>query len=191
MTMKKTILAFLGSALLFASPLLHGAGSYELDNVHSSVIFKIKHNDLSYYFGRFNDYSADIRWAENPADSRFRFTIQAASVDTHNERRDNHLRSNDFFSARQHPEIQFASREVKKTGDNTYEITGDLTLLGETKPITFTWKETGAGEGPRGDHRRGGITTFTIKRSDFGMNYMLNRLSDEVEMTVSLQMIRQ
>lgn len=167
-----------------------GAGEYELDAVHSSVIFKIKHNELSHFFGRFNDFSADIRWDENPAESRFAFTIQAASVDTANERRDQHLRSNDFFGARQHPEISFVSREVKQTGPSTHEITGDITLLGVTRPITLVWTETGAGPGPRGDHRRGGITTFTIKRSDFGMNYMLNRLSDEVEITVSLQMVR-
>lgn len=168
------------------------AERYDLDAVHSSVLFKIGHSELSYFFGRFNDFSGDIRWdEEEPGNNAISFVIKPESVDTANERRDTHLRSPDFFNARQFPEITFTSSEVTKTGDDTFAVTGDLVLLGESKPVSFVWTQTGAGKGSRGEFRRGGIATFAIKRSDFGMNYMLDRLSDEVEMTVSLQTVRQ
>lgn len=193
-----TIRLVLFSALLLGGVSLaptaaEAAERYDLDGTHSNVLFKIRHNDVSYVFGRFNnDFSADIRWDEqDPANTSVTFTLKAESIDTHNQRRDQHLRSPDFFNARQFPEITFASREVRKNGDDTFEVSGDLTLLGQRKPVTLTWEQTGAGPGPRGDFRRGGIATFTIKRSDFGMNYMLDRLGDEVELTVSLQAIRQ
>lgn len=193
--MKKISTFLLLSGLLapaFLATPAEAADRYKIDVVHSNVLFKVRHNDLSYVFGRFNDFAADITWDdENPENSSVAFTIQTESVDTHSDRRDQHLRSPDFFNARQFPEITFRSRGVKPNGDETYEVTGDVTLLGETKPVSFTWKETGSGPGPRGDFRKGGISTFTIKRSDFGMNFMLDRLSDEVELIVSVQAVKQ
>jgi polyisoprenoid-binding protein YceI len=186
------LFSFVLIAAGFAPAESNAAERYALDGTHSNVLFKVRHNDISYVFGRFNDFNADIQWDEqNPANSRVSFTIKAESVDTHNDRRDQHLRSPDFFNARQFPEVAFTSREVKKNADNTFAVSGELTLLGQRKPVSFTWTETGAGPGPRGDFRRGGIATFTIKRSEFGMNYMLDRLSDEVELIISLQSIRQ
>lgn len=192
--MKKTVL-LLASVILISSnfsSLGDAAEHYALDLVHSNVLFKIKHTETSYFFGRFNDFTADIHWDEEDAgNSQISFTIMPASVDTFNERRDAHLRNPDFFNARQFPEISFTSSEVKKKDVNSFDVSGELVLLGQKRPVSFVWTQTGAGPGLRGDFRRGGISTFVIQRSDFGMNYMLDRLSDEVELTVSLQMIRQ
>lgn len=191
--MKKFLLLFAPSFLTAgAMTSATAAERYALDGVHSNVLFKIGHSEMSYFFGRFNDFSADIQWdEENPANNSISFVIKPESVDTNNDRRDAHLRNPDFFNARQFPEIVFTSSSVKKTGDKTFEVAGHLVLLGQRQPVTLEWTETGAGPGPRGDFRRGGISTFAIKRSDFGMNYMLDRLSDEVELTVSLQVVRQ
>lgn len=193
--MRSTVSLFL-SALLLGSGLttsaLAEANVFNVDNTHSNVLFKIRHNDVSYVFGRFNDFSGEIRWSEeDPGESGVSLTIEAMSVDTDNERRDRHLRSPDFFNARQFPEITFTSSEVNENGDDTYEVTGDVTLLGESKPVAFTWKHTGAGPGGQGEFRRGGIATFTVKRSDFGMDFMPDRLGDEVELIVSLQAVRE
>lgn len=168
------------------------AETYIPDVVHSNVIFKVKHSGISYVFGRFNDFDAKIDWdRENPEKSRVAFTIKTASVDTNNEQRDQHLRSPDFFNAKQHPEISFQSKEIRKIGDNVYNVSGEATMLGKTEPISFEWTQTGAGENARGEYRKGGIATFIVKRSDFGMDFMLGALSDEIEMTISLQNIRQ
>lgn len=180
------------SIAVSAIPAHAAVETYTPDVVHSNVLFKVKHSDISYVFGRFNDFDAQIKWdTENPANSSIAFTIKTASVDTNNERRDNHLRSPDFFNARQHPEISFQSKKVEKTGDNTYRVSGDVSMLGQAKPVSFTWTHTGAGENNRGEYRAGGIATFTVKRSDFGMDFMIGPVSDEVEMTISLQNVRQ
>ncbi len=186
-------LVLLTGSLIAASAIpAFAAETYVADAVHSNVFFKVKHSDISYVFGRFNDFDAAIQWdSENAANSSVTFTIKTASVDTANEKRDQHLRSPDFFNAQQHPEITFTSSEIRKAGDKTYRVSGSATMLGQTKPVSFTWTETGAGKNARGEYRMGGIATFTIKRSDFGMDFMLGALSDEIEMTISLQNVRQ
>lgn len=194
--MKRTAsTSFSLAALILAGVAASPAGaaeSYTSDVVHSNFLFKVKHSDISYVFGRFNDFEANIVWdEEEPENGSVEFTIQTASVDTHNERRDQHLRSPDFFNAQQYPEIVFQSTEISDNGDDTYEVTGDVTLLGETRPVTFTWTETGAGPGAQGSFRRGGIANFTVTRSDFGMDFMLDRLSDEVELIVTVQAVRE
>lgn len=192
--MKKHSLFLLSVLLLGGTASISSAApaQYTADVVHSNVFFKVRHNDISYVFGRFNDFEADIRWdEENAANSQVSFVIKTESVDTRNERRDNHLRSPDFFNARQFPEIAFTSNEIEKTGDDTFQVSGDVTLLGKTQPVSFTWTETGTGTGARGEFRRGGIATFTVDRTAFGMDFMTDRLSKEIEVTISLQTIRQ
>ncbi len=193
--MKPVVLSLLSIAGLFAAGLFtskaNAAETYGVDVVHSNVLFKVKHNGFSYVYGRFNAFDADVRWDEADAsNSSVSLTIDAQSVDTNNERRDQHLRSPDFFNARQHPDIVFRSTEINGS-NGEYQVAGEVTLLGVTRPVGFTWTETGSGEGPRGDFRRGGIATFTVNRGDFGMNFMPDGLSDEIELIVTLQLVRQ
>ena len=112
------------------------AASFKVDAAHSSVIFRIKHLGIGNVYGRFNELSGTLNYASAGAGSAIDLTIRAASVDTNSPKRDNHLRSPDFFSVKEFPTITFKSTNWKKTGDNAYEVTGNLSLHGKTKTIT-------------------------------------------------------
>ena len=180
-------------ALLLTATVLFGAASpalaqnYELDPGHTSVYFKIKHLDVSYVFGRFNDVEGQYTLGDDPS---FQFTVQTESVDTGNQKRDDHLRSPDFFNAKQFRTITFQSTSVSETDDG-YEVTGDLTLHGQTNEITVPLEKVGEGEDPWGGYRTGFATEFTIKRSDYGMDQMLEMVGDEVTLMISFEGKRQ
>lgn len=168
------------------------AETYKVDPVHSGVIFKIKHLDVSYFYGRFNEVSGKFTIDEaDPASNTFDVEIKTDSIDTNSENRDRHLKGPDFFNAKQYPKVIFQSTSVKKIGDRLYEVTGNLTLHGVTQPLTVKLEHTGSGSGSRGEYRIGFETTFNIKRSDFDMKYALGNLGDEVKMMVSLEGIKQ
>ena len=186
---------FLGMTLCFI--LLSGAvpaaaATYLLDPAHTYILFRVKHLDIGYSYGRFNGPEGVIEWDDAaPEKSRVEMSVSAGNVDTEVDKRDQHLRSADFFNVDQHKMITFKSTSVKKTGDTTFDVTGDLTFLGKTRPVTVAVQQTGAGKDPWGKYRTGFETTFTIKRSEWGMNFMLNGVSDEVNVTVSTEGIRQ
>jgi polyisoprenoid-binding protein YceI len=162
-------------------------GAYAVDTVHSSVIYRIKHMDVAYHYGRFNEFSGSFLLdAENPSASVIDLTIQTASVDSGNEGRDKHLRNPDFFDVEQFPTATFVANSVRKTSDDTFETTGEFTLHGVTKPITVTIHHTGAGQGRGGVQIAGMESTFTIKRSDFNLGKP-GGVGDEVRITVSLE----
>jgi polyisoprenoid-binding protein YceI len=163
--------------------------SYDVDGTHSSVIFRVKHMNVAYFYGRFNDVSGS--YSLNGDGAAFDITIKVDSVDTNSDGRDKHLKSPDFFNAKQYPTIHFKSTATKQTAENTYEVTGELNLHGVKRPLTVVVEQTGAGKGRRGEQRTGLETTFTIKRSDFGMDFMLGGLGDEVRVTVSLEGVQQ
>ncbi len=168
------------------------AETYAVDSTHTYVLFKINHLNIGNSYGRFDGPSGSFTWDEaNPANSKFELMVKATNVDTDSDKRDKHLRSADFFNTDQHTLISFKSSGVKKLKDDTFEVRGDLTMLGQSHPITVSAVQTGNGEDPWGKYRRGFETTFTIKRSQWGMNFMLNGLSDEVEITVSIEGVRQ
>jgi polyisoprenoid-binding protein YceI len=167
------------------------ADNYKVDPVHSSVVFRIKHANTAYVWGRFNDPAGSFTLDEaDPSKSTFAIELQAAKVDTANAQRDNHLRSPDFFNAKQYPAITFKSTSVKKLEDNKLEVTGDLTMHGQTKPTTAVVEITGKGEFPPGKHRAGVEATLNVKRSDFGMKAMPG-LSDDVRIIASLEAVKQ
>ena len=177
------------SVLALALPAL-AADTYDVDKEHASVVFKVRHLGMSDVWGRFNDVSGSfVLDDEDPARSSFDVLIKAESVDTGNGRRDRHLRNADFFDAGQFPEIRFTSKQVRRVEPSVYEVAGDLTLHGVTKPLTLRINKIGAGPTPMG-HRAGGEATFTIKRSDFGMGGMLQAIGDEVTLFVSLEGIK-
>jgi polyisoprenoid-binding protein YceI len=171
---------------------LVSANTYKLDPVHSSIVFSVKHLQVSHVFGRFNDPSGTFEFdPANPTAAKFDIQVQAASVDTGNERRDNHLRNPDFFEVDAHPVIRFVSTSITPKGEDEFEVTGDLSLHGVTRPLTITLRHTGTGPDQRGGQRSGFHTEFTINRSDFSMNFMIPAVSDEVRLIVALQGIRQ
>ncbi|MCS7065020.1 MAG: YceI family protein, partial [Fimbriimonadales bacterium] len=128
----------------------------------------------------------------NPTNSSVELEIDANSVDTGNSQRDDHLRSPDFFNARQFPKITFKSTSVRKLNNNTLEVKGNLTMRGVTRPLTVRVTYVGKGRNARGQEIIGFETTFTIQRSQFGVSYGLNGgLADEVRVTVAVEAIRQ
>lgn len=166
------------------------ADSYSLDPAHTSVTFKVEHMGLSWSHGRFNDVSGDFRVdSENPSASRFALTIKTESLDTANKKRDEHLASPDFFNSKQFPVISFKSTSVKAV-DEGLEVTGDFTLHGETKSVTFILTGGKTGEFPPGVHRTGYTTHLKIKRSDFGMDKMMQAIGDEVRIEISFEGVK-
>ncbi len=164
------------------------AESWELDSAHAAVMFKVSHFDgLSHQYGRFNDIKGSLNTGE---DSAFEFTVATASIDTNNAKRDDHLRSPDFFNAKQFPVITFRGSEISET-DNGLALSGDLTLHGVTQPLSVVLTKVGEGDDPWGNHRIGLETTFTIKRSEFGMDKMIGPVGDEVTLIISFEAIRQ
>jgi polyisoprenoid-binding protein YceI len=145
------------------------ADDYTFDPVHSSVSFKARHLDISWIHGRFNDvsgkYSLD---RENPAKSTFELSIKADSVDTANVKRDEHLRQPDYFDTKQYPTIDFKSTSVKAVKGG-YELTGDFTMHGTTKKITFV-VQGGKEIEFMGTKRTGFSTELKLKRSDYGFD---------------------
>jgi polyisoprenoid-binding protein YceI len=181
----------IGLLAVFTFP-AYAAENFKLDPVHTSIVFRVKHLEVAYVFGRFNGPTGSFAFDEStPSNSSIEVIVNAKNVDTAFEKRDNHLRSPDFFNIGDYPLISFKSKSVKKLNQDTYEVSGNLTLLGKTRPITVKAHATGSGKDPWGNFRRGFETSFTIKRSDFGMNFMMGGVSDEVNLTVSFEGIRQ
>lgn len=171
------------------------AHTYRLDPVHSSIVYRIKHNSVAYFYGRFNEMGGTITWDEsNPANNAINIQIKAESVDSGNTRRDGHLRNADFFNVTEHPTISFVTTKIERKGEsgNMYLATGNLTLHGVTKSITADVEFTGSTTTGRGAHLMGLEAIFTIKRSEFNMNYGIEQgaLGDEVRIMVGLEAVR-
>lgn len=166
--------------------------TYDIDTSHTSIVFKINHLGFSHTFGMFPGVKGTLKFDEKDVNANaIEVTVDANSINTMNEDRDDHLRNEDFFNTEKYGEISFKSTAWKEAGEGKYEVTGDLTLLGTTKSVTFVADHLGAGKGMKGEFRRGFETTFTIKRSDFGMEKMVGPIGDEVELTISFEAILQ
>lgn len=165
-----------------ARPAPAAADASKVDPVHSSVVFRIRHNTAPFY-GRFNQVSGSFQLdAADPAKSSLDVSVKSASVDSNNPKRDDHLKSQSFFSVSEFPTITFKGKQFKKVSGNSWEVTGDLTLRGVTKAVTVAVEDTSDGKG-------GGLEAkFTIKRSDFGMNFMVDKgLGDDVSLMIGLE----
>jgi polyisoprenoid-binding protein YceI len=180
----------LAAAPALVAPAPHAelkAGKYTVDPVHSTAVFRVIHMNVSPFYGRFNKITGHFEVDPAKLDqAAVEITIEADSVDTNVDKRNQHLKSADFFSVKEFPTIEFKSDKVKKAKDDGYEVSGTLTLHGVTKDITLHVQQIGFAEGERGTVA-GFETTFTIKRSDFGMTNMLDALSDEVKLMVGIE----
>ena len=185
--MRKYLCPVLVLAVFGIASLPVRAENYVIDDNHSSVSFKIDHLGLSWIHGRFNEVSGNFTVdKDEPSKSSFALTIKAESIDTGNTKRDQHLRSPDFFNVKQFPLLSFKSTSVKAVKDG-YEVTGDFTLHGQTQSITFTLMGGKKAEFPKGVQRTGYSTELALKRSDFGINKFAGALGEEVQIAVSFE----
>jgi len=166
------------------------ADTYAVDPGHSAVLFSTSHLGISNTHGRFNGIDGTLTWdASDLTKSAINITIKTESVDSGNEKRDQHLRSADFFNAKQMPTATFVSKSFTKIDDSTYAVAGDLTLVGTTKPITVNVKKIGEGKDPWGGYRIGFETSFTIKSADFNIKGVPG-VGEEVALTFGLEGVK-
>ncbi|MDX2972649.1 YceI family protein [Kribbella solani] len=148
------------------------SGDYTLDPAHTRVGFVARHAMVTKVRGAFDEFEGSFHVdGENPANSSGRVTIQAKSISTRNSQRDDHLRSNDFLSMNEHPEITFVSTAVKQTGDAEFVVSGELTIRGVTKPVEVGFEYTGTATDPFGNQRLGLEGSVVINRKDFGVSW--------------------
>ena len=146
------------------------AGTWIIDPVHTHVGFMVKHVMVSRVRGRFGTFSGEITTAENPLDSTVSVSIEAASVDTNNATRDNHIRSADFLDAENHPTLSFASTGIRFDAGEFF-IDGVLTIRGVSKPVTLDVEAPEFGPSAKGGTKAGFSATLEINRTEFGVNY--------------------
>lgn len=179
--------AALSSPAPAAAPV--ATGTYAFDVGHSSILFRIKHFNTAWNFGRFETYSGEFVLDADPAKCSVKVEIDASSVDSFNEKRDQHITGPDFFSVKEFPKITFESTRVALDGED-YTVMGDLTFHGVTKPVTIQLEKTGEGETRQG-YKVGFLGECTIQRREFGIDTYPNEvLSDEVVLTLAIEAVR-
>ena len=147
-------------------------GTYTLDPAHTRIGFVARHAMVTKVRGSFDEFAGTAVLAgANPANSRVEVTIEAASIDTRNAQRDEHLRGNDFLAMQEYPKITFASTGVRQAGESTFEVTGDLTIKGVTNEITIPFEFEGAAKDPFGNERVGFEGAVAINRKDYGVTW--------------------
>lgn len=169
------------------------AGTYVLEKSHASIGFKVNHMGFADYAMRFNDFDATITLdPKAPEKSSVKATIKPASLDSNNPKLTEHTSGKDFFNVMLFPEMTFTSTKIEKTGTTTGKIHGDLTMLGVTKPVVLETTFIGGG-----DHTFfkkydiGFKAKTTIKRSEFGMNYGIPMVSDDVAVEINAEFVQQ
>lgn len=146
------------------------AGTYRVDPSHSVVEFVVRHLGLAKVRGRFDAFEGTIEVGEDPARSRVDAVIQAASIDTRDPKRDEHLRTGDFLDVANHPTLEFHSTAVRRAGSR-WAADGELTVRGVTRPVTLEVEFEGAAADPWGGIRIGCSATAELNREDFGLTW--------------------
>jgi polyisoprenoid-binding protein YceI len=189
-------LALVFAAFLFALPAFaesvvprEASGTYKLDRSHTNVIFSLSHLGYSQYMGRFNTMDAKLQLnAEDLSKSQVSVTLTPASVDVNNTELQDKLRGETFFNVAQFPEIKFESTQIVRTGRKAGTITGNLTMLGVTKPVVLNATFNDAGMNPYANvYTIGFSATATLKRSDWGMKAYVPQVGDEVNLIISAE----
>ena len=171
---------------------------WKIDASHSDVEFKVKHLMISNVTGYFGKYEGTAEsTSDDFTDAKISFEADVNSISTKNEQRDQHLQAEDFFHAAQYPKISFVSTGVKKVDDESYKITGDLTMRGVTKPVELAVEFSGIVKDPYGQTKAGFDIKGKINRKDFGVSFHAVTdngglvLSDEVKLQASVQLVKQ
>ncbi|HUN37349.1 MAG TPA: YceI family protein [Trebonia sp.] len=146
------------------------AGTWAIDPVHSEVTFTVRHMAVSKVRGRFDKFEGTFVTAEDPLASTVTVTVDASSINTNQEQRDAHIRSADFFEVETHPNLTFTSTGIKDN-DGEFDLAGDLTIRGVTKPVVFKLEVTGFGPDAYGGTRAGFSATTEVNRHDFGVSF--------------------
>lgn len=190
--MKKGLLAI---ALLITSTVFAAVALWTNDKAHSQLQFTVTHMGISDVSGTFNDFDVKINASEADfSDAVFELTAQVASIDTRIEARDNHLKSADFFDAEKYPQITYKSTAIEKDGENSYKLTGDLTIHGVTKQVTMDLLYRGLlTDEETGKQTSGFQLTGEIKRSDFnvGPGFPEQAVSDVVRIKADGEFVKQ
>ncbi|PKB91126.1 hypothetical protein A8A01_02870 [Ewingella americana] len=189
---KKTTLGLTLASLLLAAGSATAA-NYKIDKEgqHAFIDFRIKHLGFSWLYGSFNDFDGSFTFDEkDPSADKVKVTINTTSVFTNHAERDKHLRSAEFLNVTKHPQASFTSTSVTKEGDGL-AVTGDFTLNGVTKPLTLQAKLVGQGEDPWGGYRAGFEAAGNIKLKDYGITTDLGPASQEVELIISVEGVRE
>ncbi|WP_455818052.1 YceI family protein [Pseudomonas cerasi] len=190
--LKKSILGLTTAALMMTAGTA-SAADYKIDKEgqHAFVQFRIKHLGYSWLYGTFKDFDGSFTFDEaNPAKDKVNVTINTGSVDTNHAERDKHLRSADFLNASKFPQASFVSTGVEKQGEGL-AVNGNLTLNGVTKPVKLAAKLIGEGKDPWGGYRAGFEASGTIALKDFNVKSDLGPASQDVELIISVEGVRQ
>ncbi len=191
------------TAFAFAAALLGAASAaapaiaadiYKVDPLHSSVHFQINHLNWSNLFGRFNKIGGTfIVDEDNPANASVEIVIDAASIDTNFEKRDNDLRSPRFFNVVEFETITFKSTAIDRTGDSTGTATGELTIIGTTRPVSFdfVWHTPSGAPWNKDEIHTGFSAQLAIKRSDYGMTTGIGGIGDDVTLFLEVEAVKQ
>jgi len=171
---------------------------WALDASHSSIDFTIRHMMIAKVKGTFHTFEAEIEAdLSDLTTANVQLSVDLSSVDTRNSDRDAHLRTADFFDVENHPKLTFKSGQIVKTGDDEYDVTGDVTLHGVTRPETFSVTFEGSGKDPWGNEKAGFSAQGTIKRSDYGLTYNAALetggvlIADEVKISLEIEVSKQ
>jgi len=188
----KTRLAVLAAAVTLAAPAF-AADTYQFDKSHTTVGFSVRHI-VTNVGGKFQDFSGTIQVDKaKPESSSVEFTIQAASINTNEPKRDEHLKSPDFFDVANNPTITFKSTSVKPAGKDAFEVTGNLTMRGVTKQVTLPVTFLGEGKDPWGNEKIGFELSTVLNRKDYGINWNKTLdaggvlVADEVKVQISVE----
>ena len=147
-------------------------GTYTLDPTHTRIGFLARHAMVTKVRGAFNEFKGTATVdGDNPSNSSVRVTIDAASIDTRNAQRDEHLRTNDFLALEQYPQITFVSTDIRQVDETTFEVTGDLTIKDVTNQVTVPFEFEGTSQDPFGNQRIGFDGSVTISRKDYGITW--------------------
>jgi len=146
-------------------------GTWAVDRAHSKVGFAVKHMGIATVRGEFTDFEGTLEIGASLADAKIRGTVKSASVDTNEEQRDAHLRSADFFNAETHPELVFESTRIEAIDEETFRVTGNLTLNGVTNELVLNAEVNGVDVDPYGNEKVGLEVTSQLSRGDYGMKF--------------------
>lgn len=191
--MMKTLLTI----VLFSVVSLAQSTTWKFDKAHSQVKFNVTHLVISEVTGYFRTFDGTVKTEGNDfSTAQIEFTIDTKSIDTDNEKRDNHLRSDDFFNAEKYPQMKFKSKSMKKVGDNEYKLIGDLTIRDVTKEVELDVVYGGVVNDGYGNTKAGFKVTGTIDRFDYNLNWnaLLEAggavVGSDVEMVCNVQLIK-
>jgi len=180
------------SFLLYAPAVNAANDKYSFDKAHTQILFFVSHLGFSNSQGEFHDYDGYFMFDQNnPESSSVEINIKTNSIDMDDERWDEHMKGADFFDAENFPLMSFKSTNIELTGEKTGNITGDLTILGITKPVVLATIFNKAGRHPFNQKYVAGFSaSVTIKRSEWGMKYGLPLIGDDVDLRIEVEGVR-